>query len=729
MAVVNEVILRVDTGQPVKSTKDLRDNVNSLRDAFIKANNSGEDTTQILQDLTRSQNELIKVNNLARNSFGGVAQVLTNTTRVASGLASGFSAFQSVSALVGGSNEALEKTFIKLQAGMALVQGAQGLAGLNRSFPALIASAKNALPAIRALWTTLSANPLGAITLLIGGVVAILASLTTAMENNNRVTKQLNESYNEYKRNLQEINDENEYQIRLLRARGATEAELSQARISQIEKEKDEIRQALIAYIGNQEAALELLESASKKGSQVLTDAFGSLASRANEAFRGYLDRYQELSDNIVSINREDALRIEQDNTNANNRIIADAERSEKERIRIAQQAAQQRLQIQQQEQSQIEQINRELANNNLTSYQLQIQQLTETYNTRLALLQKYGEDTTELTRQFEANIRAVTLQEQQDITNSIIQSNEEGYSSRLSQTTQFYNELISANDLYIQQLQNDLLESELRLFSVDSEAETEEVNAHIANITNLINEATLAIGELQLEYLETYSDTLQEILEDENLSAEFRIQTEQELADTLNGIGQQHVTNRKTQIQQEIAEANRQASVEEEINNRRVASRESLLSSFASIGNSLGALFGQETAAGKAAALAGTTIDTLRGAIGAYQSLASIPLVGPALGAAAATAVGLAGAVNYKQILSVNPNGNSSAPSVDVPAPSYNTTTTPDISGWYTPELTPVVNELQSEEEREAQRVFILEDDISRSNNRVIVRETETNI
>lgn len=53
----------------------------------------------------------------------------------------------------------------------------------------------------------------------------------------------------------------------------------------------------------------------------------------------------------------------------------------------------------------------------------------------------------------------------------------------------------------------------------------------------------------------------------------------------------------------------------------------------------------------GKAAAIAGATIDTYKAATGAYAALAGIPVVGPALGVAAAAAAVTAGLANVRQI------------------------------------------------------------------------------
>ena len=64
--------------------------------------------------------------------------------------------------------------------------------------------------------------------------------------------------------------------------------------------------------------------------------------------------------------------------------------------------------------------------------------------------------------------------------------------------------------------------------------------------------------------------------------------------------------------------------------------------------------LFGQQSAIGKAAAVAETAINTYRGAQAAYASLAGIPVVGPALGIAAAVAAVTMGLANVKKILQV---------------------------------------------------------------------------
>jgi len=82
----------------------------------------------------------------------------------------------------------------------------------------------------------------------------------------------------------------------------------------------------------------------------------------------------------------------------------------------------------------------------------------------------------------------------------------------------------------------------------------------------------------------------------------------------------------------------------------------------------------GKETAAGKAAAVASALISTYQGAQDSYASLAKIPVVGPALGFAAAAAAVAAGMANVKAITSTKTPqtaglGGGSSPSVARPS------------------------------------------------------------
>lgn len=78
----------------------------------------------------------------------------------------------------------------------------------------------------------------------------------------------------------------------------------------------------------------------------------------------------------------------------------------------------------------------------------------------------------------------------------------------------------------------------------------------------------------------------------------------------------------------------------------------------------SLASIFGAESKAGKAAAIAQTTIDTYQSAISAFKSLSGIPIVGPVLGGIAAAAAVASGFKAVKQITATKTPTVSKTPS-----------------------------------------------------------------
>lgn len=80
----------------------------------------------------------------------------------------------------------------------------------------------------------------------------------------------------------------------------------------------------------------------------------------------------------------------------------------------------------------------------------------------------------------------------------------------------------------------------------------------------------------------------------------------------------------------------------------------DSKLDGFATVFSAAKNVLGEQTAVGKAAAIAETTINTYKAAQAAYTSLAGIPIVGPALGAVAAGLAVVQGLANVRKIVAV---------------------------------------------------------------------------
>ncbi len=133
-------------------------------------------------------------------------------------------------------------------------------------------------------------------------------------------------------------------------------------------------------------------------------------------------------------------------------------------------------------------------------------------------------------------------------------------------------------------------------------------------------------------------------------LIEERRQLAENELKDRLQEIDQQITTNE---------DENKKARVKiaEEEANAKIASTNAIKDSL----NTAAKLLGESTAAGKAAAIAATTIDTIQSGVSAYKGMvAAIPgPIGIAAGAVAAAGSLASGYASVKKILSVKtPNG-----------------------------------------------------------------------
>jgi len=124
----------------------------------------------------------------------------------------------------------------------------------------------------------------------------------------------------------------------------------------------------------------------------------------------------------------------------------------------------------------------------------------------------------------------------------------------------------------------------------------------------------------------------------------------------------------------QRTAAIKENAKARAEIDKAAADAKKANLEAISSMLGNASALLGQNTVAGKATAVAQTTIDTYLAAQKAYASLAGIPIVGPALAAVAAGVAVAGGLMNVKKILTVQvptTGGSGGGTMASAPAPS----------------------------------------------------------
>ena len=203
----------------------------------------------------------------------------------------------------------------------------------------------------------------------------------------------------------------------------------------------------------------------------------------------------------------------------------------------------------------------------------------------------------------------------------------------------------------------------------LEAQNEREAVLAQIEGFRSeqLINKISLdkEALELQKEAIETEDERIAKIAEltnFETLTAVEKLQRDRD-----NALAELDLLEATEAEKQKIRD--HYAEEEEKLTKLTTANKLDLASN--AMGD-LATIFGEESKAGKAAAIAQTTIETYKGATSAYSSLAGIPVVGPALGAVAAAAAVAAGIANVKKITSIGEPVSAATPSAPAP-PSFN--------------------------------------------------------
>ena len=309
--------------------------------------------------------------------------------KMASGVASGFAAVQGAAALLGGENENLQKTFVKVQAAMAIAQGIGGLKDLIEGFTQAKTAFNGAVMGCKAFIGSLSgvkkaimATGIGVLVVAVGTLIAYWDDLVDMFGNSEDEIKRVNGVVDDLKTSLENFDNENNFIVRLAEAAGKSKDEifklrLEQARLAQetaqIAKDKafsnlNELRQKEWYWNGKSDELIAAEEAYEK-------------AKEIEEA------RYQAVKDVLDDM----AVYEEQQRTDKKNADKKAAEDRTKNAIAAAKE-----------EKKQIEKINEETRIALLDSKNQELENLRIKYEEQLTLLKKYGFDTNQLTELYD---------------------------------------------------------------------------------------------------------------------------------------------------------------------------------------------------------------------------------------------------------------------------------------------------------------------------------------
>lgn len=233
-------------------------------------------------------------------------------------------------------------------------------------------------------------------------------------------------------------------------------------------------------------------------------------------------------------------------------------------------------------------------------------------------------------------------------------------------------------------QMKIDAIQAEADLRLLSEEAASEQIMVVRQDLADqqlqLLNDTIEATREIMEEEKARQLEVAQMDLENDMAAAEGTLFTELDLERKALQLKQKQEVDFANKIGADVEKVNQKyAKAQRALDQAEFNAKLALTAGFTA---NLATIFGEQTAIGKAAAVASATISTIQGAINSYNSLSSIPVVGPVLGAVAAAAALAAGYAQVKEILAVKSGlpgdtGGGSAPSgasMNVPIPSIPT-------------------------------------------------------
>lgn len=200
------------TGGVIDAFAQLRGEIKKYKAELLQAEEGSEEYRQALAKLGEAQFRMKDMTEQAKYAVADVGEVLGAVSKTAQGVVGGFNAMQGVMALAGGESENLQKVMVKLQAGMAIVQGLQGLEGMIDSVKGLRIVLNNGVKSVMTFIKSLSGVQMAFAGLGIGAVVAGIIALVNAFDDSaeaeaeaERRIEQINRKYEEFSDTLKDI--------------------------------------------------------------------------------------------------------------------------------------------------------------------------------------------------------------------------------------------------------------------------------------------------------------------------------------------------------------------------------------------------------------------------------------------------------------------------------------------------------------------------------------------
>lgn len=274
--------------------KKLQKEIKQYRADVLNAEEGTEEWKNAMQNLANAQFQLRDMNETARYSVNDLGEQLANCGKIVQGTMAGFSAAQGVMALFGAESENLEKVMVKLQAGIAIVQGLEGLEGLSKHVNGLVTALNSSLiPSI-----TNAAKSMGKIgwIAVIGAVAGALLALVSHLKKTKDGIDDVRDAYDKIASRVKStsasvdmIKGEEERAIKLMKANGATEKEIVDERIKYAEQYRD----IWVKTKHEIQRQLQVEQDETKRGE------LQSMLDEANREYRSYVNDIANLQTDL----------------------------------------------------------------------------------------------------------------------------------------------------------------------------------------------------------------------------------------------------------------------------------------------------------------------------------------------------------------------------------------------------------------------------------------------
>lgn len=666
------------------------DNINNqLKELDASIGNYQRNVGNYAEGFSEAMREQQQATEITRAKFESVSKIAT-------GLASGYAALQGVTALLGVENEKLQETFVKLQAAIALAQGIGGIKDLVEgigmakvAFKSAIVGVKSFIVSLRGVKAAIAGTGIGLLVVAIGSLVEYLMTMEDEADN---ATDALEDFNNELARTDRFL------KMETMRLSNSAMKEYIKA----VQEAGNDVNKLV--------AAEKALNKAMKENALQMAEKTYQEASKnykeANKAFTDYINNVKHsVIPSVAEKYSEEEKRLQQAADEAQVREKEALEKLNQIRVEQAKEGAdaiieQQKkvLENQKENEKEQEEIIERLGSLNKSARQKELDELLKQYNEEKEILKGRNDDLLLLNQEYNQKVSEINEKYRQKELQKMKEDEEKlknELSSNLSSS--------ESEQSYREQ------ETEIK-YDVETSNPIDAINLEIEKLNELRN--------IRLEYHNERLEQIQELYDKETTS----IETKQELEKEKQNLIRENALEEKKYANEIVKLKGKKSKEEKKID--EITSKTSLDIAKSTF-SSLSKIAGEESKAGKALAIAGATIDTYQAANSAYKAMAGIPVVGPALGAAAAAAAVLAGMANVKQIMSVDESGSSSS----VPTssgigvtPSFNMSESLPVQ--YSRNL---LTDSETEELNAPTRVYVLESDITEVQNKVKVSETNS--